>query len=234
MKLLPADRRFFGAVICVIALFFLCSPNILKAKTVYFLVGEIYSGGRNDSYVLPLDDPCDIEYARDLAEGIVGEYGTIVVAAIDRWDPGIGICPNRNYLAPGIPAWSWYVTAFEGFGDITMEILDGWPGDVEKNAEGWIQNTNGYIGFWGYTVVAELGTDLEPWTCDFTVDGIVDSNDLAWFCSHWLDSGCGHRYYCEGADIDGSGRVNFHDFAIFAGNWLWLQDANLQLSFEFN
>jgi len=44
---------------------------------------------------------------------------------------------------------------------------------------------------------------------------------LAWFSSHWLDSGCCHCYYCEGTDINGSGAVDFYDFAVFANNWLW-------------
>ena len=40
--------------------------------------------------------------------------------------------------------------------DFTIEILDGWPGFVEQDVNGWIANTNGRVGFWTYTVVAEL------------------------------------------------------------------------------
>ena len=199
-----------------------CLSSTVCAETVYFLVGEIFDPPYlNNSYVLPLTDPYDIAHARDLIEYGSGIGEAIVVASIDHWDPNNGINTNRDYLQPGIPAWSWYVTEFGGFADFTIEILDGDPSAVEDDVEWWIQNTGGLIGFWSYTVVAELGTDLEPWNCDLTIDGIVDPNDLTWFTSHWLDSGCGHRYYCEGTDIDGSGEVDFKDFAIFANNWLW-------------
>lgn len=112
------------------------------------------------------------------------------------------------------------MTEFYGFAEFTIEVCDAWPTYVEENLDVWLEQV-GQICFWAYTVVAELGTDLEPWNCDLTVDGIVDPNDLAWFTSHWLDSGCGHRYYCEGTDIDGGGEVDFYDFAVFARNWLW-------------
>lgn len=200
-----------------------CLGTSASGETVYFLVGEI-SPSHNDSYVLPLNDPYDIAYARDLVE--YGAYTTpetsagIVVAAVGRWDPNNGINKNRDYLQQGIPAWSWYVTEFYGFAEFTIEVCDAWPTYVEENLDVWLEQV-GQICFWAYTVVAELGTDLEPWNCDLTVDGIVDPNDLAWFTSHWLDSGCGHRYYCEGTDIDGGGEVDFYDFAVFARNWLW-------------
>jgi hypothetical protein len=107
---------------------------------------------RGDSYVLPLDDPDDIAHARALiAEGpSIG--GAIAVAEIAPGADGL----NRDWLAPGKPQWSWHVTRFDGFADATVEILDGNPSMVEEDVDFWIQNTNGFIGFWGYTVTAEL------------------------------------------------------------------------------
>jgi len=195
-----------------------CLSSAVCAETVYFLVGEFSPPFiDNDSYVLPLSDPCDIAYARLIIDE--GPYGpntsaAIVSAWIHRWDPNDGYNWNRNYLEPGLPAWSWYVT-FSGFGEVSAEGCHVSMTDVEED------DTIDLICHPVYTVVAELGTDLEPWNCDLTVDGIVDFNDLAWLTSHWLDFGCGHRYYCEGTDIDGSGEVDFKDFAIFANNWLW-------------
>jgi hypothetical protein len=183
-----------------------------------------------DSYVLPLADPCDIEDARYLVEyGPGGDVPSIVVAAIDHWDPN-RINTNRDYLQPGICAWSWYVTEFLGFADLTPEILDGSPSIVEGNVQWWMENTGGFIGFWGYTVVAELGPtvvaelgpDLEPWNCNLDLDGDVDINDLTLFALHWLETGCGHRYWCGGADQNGSGMVNLKDFGIFCKNWDWV------------
>jgi hypothetical protein len=121
---------------------------------VYFIVAEwpglIFHG---DSYVLPLTDPKDIAQARRLiAEG--PEIGSAIAGArIAAGADGI----NRDYLAPDAPAWSWHVTEFLGFTDSTLEILDGWPGYVEHDVEEWIRMTDGMIGFWAYTVIAELG-----------------------------------------------------------------------------
>jgi len=177
----------------------------LQAETIYFLVGEIYPY-HNDCYVLPLEDPFDIAHARDLIN-----YGpdiglSIVVAYID-W----GVSINRNYVSPGLPGWSWYVPQFIGFADITAEILDGWPTAVE---EGMFQGS--IIGFWAYTVVAELGTfsEMQKWNCDLNVDGIVNFQDFAWFASKWKMSHNG------GADINFDHSVNIYDLAIFADYWL--------------
>jgi hypothetical protein len=220
-------RQMIRASLFCLILFAVCSNSPVFAETVYFLVAEIIDPPhKNDSYVLPLNDPCDIAYARKLVK--FGAYTSpetsagIAVAGIDRWDPNNGININRDYLQPGIPAWSWYVTEFRGFWEVATEVCDGWPTGVEEGLESWVGEYGvGQVCFYAYSVVAELGTDLEPWNCDLTVNGIVDFNDLGWFTTHWLDSGCCHRYYCEGTDINGSGEVDFTDFAIFANNWLW-------------
>ena len=199
-----------------------CLTSLARAETVYFLVAEKFvPPSHNDSYVLPLSRPNDITHARELIE-----YGpeigqSIAVAAIDHWDPNNGVNMNRDYRCPGMPAWSWYVTEFVEFTDLIMEVLDGWPGAVELDVQAWMDNTGGLIGFGAYTVVAELGTDPEPWNCDLDLTGVVDFNDLAQITSHWLDSPCCHRYWCDGADLDGSGQVGMYDFAILARNWLW-------------
>lgn len=194
-----------------------CLSTQVFAETVYFLVGEFDTPFYGDGvYVLPLSDPCDIAYARLIIdEGAFGPntMAIIVVAYVPRWDPNDGYNWNRNYLEPGLPAWSWYVAEFYGFSEMSTEQCHVALMELEGGVD--------YICSPYYTVVAELGTDLEPWNCDLTVDGIVDPNDLGWFTSYWLDSDCSHRYYCEGTDIDGSGEVDLHDFAILAHNWLW-------------
>ena len=43
-----------------------------------------------------------------------------------------------------------------------LSIYDGWPGFVEQDLPGWLANTEGIIGFWNYTVVAELQVAPEP------------------------------------------------------------------------
>jgi len=69
---------------------------------------------------------------------------------------------NCDWLAPGSPPWSWHVTELIRFGDFGIEFYDGWPGYVESDVAGWIANTRGVIGFWGYTIELELETIPEP------------------------------------------------------------------------
>jgi hypothetical protein len=122
--------------------------------TVYFLVAEPPGRVANgDSYVLPLTRPEDVAHARRLIAKGPDAGAPIVVAAIAAGADGV----NRDYLDPDAPAWSWHVTEFLGFADSSAEILDGWPSYVEGDVKEWARITDGRIGFWDYTVVAELG-----------------------------------------------------------------------------
>jgi hypothetical protein len=85
---------------------------------------------------------------------------TIAVARIAEGADGL----NRDYRAVREPAWNWHVTEFVGFADNTIEVLDGWPSDVERDVPAWIGNTGGMVGFWSYTVVEELPNVPEPAT----------------------------------------------------------------------
>jgi hypothetical protein len=142
------------------------------AAPVYFLVSELPDQiEHGDSFVLPLENPDDIAHARDLvARGRdAGAYlisADIVAGADDI---------NRDIRAPGKPAWSWHVSNFHQFADASIELTDGWPGFIESDVQGWINNTGGgtvdndgdgvpdggnatvgKIAFWSYTVTAEL------------------------------------------------------------------------------
>lgn len=48
----------------------------------------------------------------------------------------------------------------------------------------------------------------------------VDIEDLALFVLHWLNACNSANDFCEGRDLDYSGRCDFKDFNIFAYNWL--------------
>lgn len=202
--------------IILVVLVVLAFGAAAQGETVYFLVGEIYPW-YYDCYVLPLENTSNIAHARDLIEYGPGIGGSIVVGYVFRsWAGPINI--NRNYLEPGIPAWSWNVW-FVFFADLTVETCDGWPGWVEDSPGYWPDGSE--ICFWGYTVVAELGTDIDPWFCNLDAYAYIDFHDFAMFAEHWGESGCCHRYWCGGADLDGNGTVNMIDVAIFAENWLW-------------
>jgi hypothetical protein len=131
-----------------------------SAGVTYFEVAE--PAGRathHDSYVLPLTRPDDVQHARDLiARGPEEAGASIVFAGIAPGADGI----NRNLLAPAQPEWSWHVTDFNGFGDLGIELLDGWPTHVEQHVSQWMQETKGEVGFWSYTIVRELPAPGRP------------------------------------------------------------------------
>ena len=122
-------------------------------ETKYFLVTELANAVvHRDSFVVGLTNPVLIAHARALITQGLAAGSPIVFADISVGGDGI----NRDLLKADAPAWSWHVTQVTGFGDLGIELLDGWPTFVEKDVQGWIKNTGGHIGFWNYTVTAEL------------------------------------------------------------------------------
>jgi hypothetical protein len=134
-----------------------------EAGKIEFGLAELPGRGSNgDSFVVAIDESETdlIAHARALiawvqagADPETSPGGTILGADIAAGPDGI----NRNFLAPSEPLWSWHIVGTPVFADASIEIVDGWPSYVEQDVPGWIANTNGAIGFWGYTVVAELG-----------------------------------------------------------------------------
>jgi hypothetical protein len=162
-----------GLMAAVVVLFAMAAGAATSsAATVYFLVSEFPDQREHgDSFVLPLSDDEDIAHARDLvARGRdAGRYliSADLVAGADNI--------NRDILAEGKPAWSWHISNFDQFGDVSIELTDGWPTFIESDVQGWINNTGGgtvdndgdgepdgppptvgHIAFWSYTVTAEL------------------------------------------------------------------------------
>lgn len=158
----------------------LAVAGVSRAGTVYFLVTERPGQEEHhDSFVLPLSNDDDIAHARDLIARGPDEAGApLVFADIVAGADNI----NRDLLKPNRPAWSWHISNFTSFGDGGIELVDGWPTFIEQDVQGWINNTGGgtvdndgdgipdgnatvgKVGFWSYTVTAELTgppTDLQ-------------------------------------------------------------------------
>ena len=133
-------------------------PSAANAAPTYFLVGEIPGRERRyDSYVLPLEDPADVAHARRLiAEGpAIGR--PLVVATATAGADGI----NGDYVPPDTRLWSWHISDFHAFADTTAELLDASP----TFTEGYFASGGGGnvgIGYWNYTVVAEMPIVPEP------------------------------------------------------------------------
>lgn len=124
-----------------------------RSQTTWFIVGEApWHQVYGDSYVLPLSDPADIAHAYDLIDNGPTGKPYIVVADLAWGADGV----NRDYLAKGPPEWNWHVVEFLGFAEVTIEILDGTPAQVEAEFDRFPSPGNpdrARIGFWNYTVV---------------------------------------------------------------------------------
>lgn len=164
--------------------FVLLAAGAASGETVYFLVAEANTPVHGDSYVLPLTEPNDIDHARDLIKYGPAAGQPIVIAQIICASD----CINRDYLDPNKYFWSWHVMQFVSFVNTTGVILDGWPGLVEDDCAEWVADTGGLIGFWDYTVTAELGADPKHWNRDFDGDTDVDFIDYALAADFDLDS----------------------------------------------
>ncbi len=137
-----------GGIFCLMSG---CNDLGTPSATTYFLVARINPTEQDESYILPLSDPQDIATARSIIAGTISPK--IVVAKIA---PGSGTNTYVNKELIGGRTWNWHVTAFDGFADRTIEILDGKPSYVDAHLNEWINMTHGYIGFWSYTVTREV------------------------------------------------------------------------------
>jgi hypothetical protein len=176
--------------------------GIVRSESIRFVVGESDEPVHGDSYVLALSDPAAIAHARRLINQGPAAGEPIVVSRIAKGANGI----NRDPFAPDSPPWSWHLTEFIGFADFTVEILDGWPTYVEGDVDGWLSNTDSTIGFWQYTVVAELPQG------DYDADLDVDAGDFA----VWR-AGFGGTTDLS-ADGNGNGVVDMADYVVWRSN----------------
>jgi hypothetical protein len=110
-------------------------------------------------------------------------------------------------------------------------ILDGVFGDnfinASMNIDTWDISSTPFDNIVIDTRRGLLGFDVNSVypvpSCRFTdlnADCIVDINDLATFSRNWLRTDCSSgNGFCQGADIDKDGKVNFSDYVIFADDW---------------
>ena len=134
--------------------------RVSAAETSFFLVGD-QPGQivRNESFVLPLSKPDDIDYARHLISisvlGYVEGDRTIVVADVFANRNDI----NRNYLEPKFPKWSWQVADFIVFAEIVAEGIIFSPTALEGMEWSRPSTNRLTVGFDGLFVIRELGSE---------------------------------------------------------------------------
>jgi len=166
--------------------------TLLGADPVrYFVVGELtwINSGYNESYILPLIAPEDIEHARFLIDFLHREEvitdptkrnveGAIVISKINLGYDSI----NRNYLEPNAPLWNWNVVAFEEFADVVAPILGGRPSFIDSS---WIELRGPYIGFTSYSVIGELPLQFNEYDENFNKVGWIGNFNDSFFPWIW-------------------------------------------------
>ena len=173
-----------GPKLPIIAFIMAMSVFQAHADVAYFLVASQTEHETNDSYVLPITKPEDIaEARRELTLDFTNRL--ILVARIATGADGI----NRDFLAPGKPAWTWHVTEFLVFAEGVIEVLDGTPTLTEQRSTSWIDGTNGAIGYASHRLVAELTReDVFFTSTQLRLEGVKLS---------WLDLGTNYVYTVE-------------------------------------
>jgi hypothetical protein len=112
-----------------------------------------------------------------------------------------------------------------------MQGFQLFPGSTNRTAGDWFiidynsTDPNIYrLGFYDFAVsfmepVYEMFFNQVK-TRDFNTDTIVDFEDFAVLASYWQKDNCSASGWCEGADLDEDGNVNFYDLKAFVRFWL--------------
>ncbi|MGA2916893.1 MAG: CBM35 domain-containing protein [Sedimentisphaerales bacterium] len=88
----------------------------------------------------------------------------------------------------------------------TLDNTNDIPAIVQYGAGA--DGNEGYPPHWLFTMYG-----------DFDRSGFVDMNDFAQFARYWQVNDCNQ---ITNADYNGDCQVNFYEFALFAGNWLYI------------
>ena len=72
----------------------------------------------------------------------------------------------------------------------------------------------------GHLSAAGISNSVALIKGDINTDCAVGFADLVAISGQWLTSGCIAPEWCAGADLDGSGEVDFEDFSLFGQDWL--------------
>lgn len=108
----------FIAAFCLMIALSACTPNSTTTPTTDGVVVTFRVAG-TEEYRIRLSDPADIEVARKL---LAGEEAPGIPNGVVVWgDPGVNV------------GYSWHIDPDSlEFAEITMEVCDGLPSDVEK------------------------------------------------------------------------------------------------------
>lgn len=149
---------FLSLIVIILSLSFCKQEEECKPSNdfIYFQVSETGTNKiHNDSYILPIakSDTSNLRIARALINEFENTSTRIIVGKIKK---GKTPCDFLNKDLVGGKIWSWHVSEFNGFAELSTEVCDAWPTYIENNLDTWISELDGDICFWGYTVTKEI------------------------------------------------------------------------------
>ena len=174
---------------------------------------------------------------------ITGEdraLGTLAGSGLDPNDPNARDYTDSHYEDAGDLAivTGWKDSSIWGFDLYTFYPVDGnsdnnstVPGDwfiIDYEADE-VGDCN--VGFYDYSISWDdpnyfLTFSHSP-TRDLNSDEKVNFIDFAIFASQWDANDCNDPNWCEGADLDRNGDVDYNDLGLFVEYWLWQPDSGM-------
>ncbi len=167
-------------------------------------------------------------------EGQDRALGTLAGRGLDPNDPNArdytdSHCENAGDFAI---ATGWQDSLIWGFDLFTFYPVDGNSVDSNTVAGDWfiidyqadeVGDCN--VGFYDYSISWDdpnyfLTFSHSP-TRDLNSDEKVNFIDFAVFASQWDANDCNDPNWCDGADLDRDGNVDYNDLGLFVEYWLW-------------
>jgi hypothetical protein len=180
--------------------------------------GSEISIGSNFDAAMKQKAKVSVSYS-DVKGGLAGTFVDIAHSCIFKWKTG-NLLVNPLFVTG---YWGDYYLSQKDTADplqtANTPCLDTGSGSaLSRGMYKHTTRTDHVIDFgtvdmgYHYTLTTDLLGDLN-------FDGAVNLQDLALLMLYWLDNNCSSPYWCYGTDINGDGKVDFEDFALFAENY---------------
>jgi hypothetical protein len=170
---------------------------------------------------------------------IEGEDRALGTLAGRGLDPNARNYTDSHYKAAGdfAKVTGWKDSSIWGFDLYTFYPIDGNSENNSTIAGDWFiidykaDKVGGCnVGFYDYSISWDdpnyfLSFSHSP-TRDLNFDEVVNFVDFAIFASQWDATDCNDPNWCDGADLDRDGYVDYNDLTLFVEYWLWPTSPN--------
>ncbi|MHC4115379.1 MAG: hypothetical protein ACYSSL_08700, partial [Planctomycetota bacterium] len=173
-------------------------------------------------------------------EGQDRALGTLAGRGLDPNDPNARDYTDSHYEDAGDLAivTGWKDSSIWGFDLYTFYPVDGNSDNNSTVAGDWyiidykadeVGDCN--VGFYDYSISWDdpnysLSFSHSP-TRDLNSDEKINFIDFAIFALQWDADDCNNPNWCDGADLDRNGNVDYNDLGLFVEYWLWQPDSGM-------